>query len=84
MLKPFAAFVHVIIRLEEMEKYADIKLVLVVPPAVFDDYKRCVCGLTTHWQSPCLVVRCSEQKYTLDGESEHKSTTATKAGTRSS
>jgi hypothetical protein len=39
-------------------------------------HKRCVCGLATHWQSPCLVVRCSEQKYTLDGKGEHKSTKA--------
>jgi hypothetical protein len=50
----------------------------VVPPDVFDDYKRCVRELTTHWQSPCLVVRCSEQKYILDGNKEYNSTTAEK------
>jgi hypothetical protein len=79
MLKPFATFVHEMIRLKKVEKDADIKLVFVVPPAVFDDYTRCVRGLTTHWQSPCLVVRCSEQGYTLDGKTEHTSTTAMKA-----
>jgi hypothetical protein len=79
MLKPFAAFVHKMIRLKRMEKDADIKLVFVVPSAVFDDYKRYVRGLTIHWQSPCLVVRCSEQTYTLDGKTQHTSTTAMKA-----
>jgi hypothetical protein len=79
MLKPFAAFVHEMIRLKKIEKDADIKLVFVVPPAVFDDYKRYVNGLTTHCQSHCLVIRCSEQSYTLDGKTEHTSTTAMKA-----
>jgi hypothetical protein len=67
-LTPFAAFVHEMIRLKKLEKDAEIKLVFVVPPDVFDDYRRCVRELTTHWQSPCLVVRCSEQKYILDGK----------------
>jgi hypothetical protein len=75
-LKPFATFVHDMIRLKKLEKDADIKLVFVVPPAVFDDYRRCVRELTTHWQSPCLVVRCSEQKYILDGNKQYNSTTA--------
>jgi hypothetical protein len=77
-LKLFATFVHEMIRLKKLEKDADIKLVFVVPPDVFDDYKRCVCELTTHWQSPCLVVRCSEQKYILDGNKEYNSTMAEK------
>jgi hypothetical protein len=77
-LKLFAAFVHEMIRLEKLEKDADIKLVVVVPPDAFDDYKRCVCELTTYWQSPCLVVRCSEQKHILDGNKEYNSATAGK------
>jgi hypothetical protein len=74
MLKPFATFVHDMIRLKKLEKDADIKFVFVVPPYVFDDYKRCVRELTTHWQSPCLIVLCSEQKYILDGNEQYNST----------